>query len=147
MVYAERYIGFWLAYALPTFLFFVAPLVLIACKKRYILTPPTVSVTSRAFSLLGMASKSCWSPSPIQTYKNFQREGFWDQVKPSVIRARGGEYPSWMNEIDDAWVEQVARGFSACKVRISFCASTGSELTGLRCSSGCRCTGLHTTKL
>jgi POT family proton-dependent oligopeptide transporter len=33
MVYAERYIGFWLSYALPTFLFFLAPLVLIACKK------------------------------------------------------------------------------------------------------------------
>lgn len=29
MVYAERFIGFWLSYALPTFLFFLAPLVLI----------------------------------------------------------------------------------------------------------------------
>ena len=28
MVYAERYIGFWLSYALPTFMFFFAPLVL-----------------------------------------------------------------------------------------------------------------------
>jgi proton-dependent oligopeptide transporter, POT family len=28
MVYAERYIGFWLSYALPTFMFFAAPLVL-----------------------------------------------------------------------------------------------------------------------
>ena len=28
MVYAERYVGFWLSYAMPTFLFFFAPLVL-----------------------------------------------------------------------------------------------------------------------
>lgn len=28
MVYAERWIGFWLSYSLPTFMFFLAPLVL-----------------------------------------------------------------------------------------------------------------------
>ncbi|TKA77600.1 hypothetical protein B0A55_03144 [Friedmanniomyces simplex] len=113
MVYAERFVGFWLSYALPTFVFFAAPLVLISCKKHYRLTPPTGSVLSRAFRLLAMASKSCWSPNPARTYGNFQREGFWDMVKPSYL---GANAPAWMDGIDDVWVDQVARGFNACKV-------------------------------
>ena len=113
MVYAERFIGFWLAYAMPTFLFFLAPLVLFVCKKWYRLTVPTGSVTSGAFSLLRLASKDCWSPNPIRTYKNLHREGFWDDVKPSRL---GNNRPAWMHNIDDAWVDQVARGFGACKV-------------------------------
>lgn len=114
MVYAERYIGFWLSYALPTFLFFVAPVVLLGCKKQYKLSPPTGDVTSKAFGLLFMASKGCWSLNPMKTYNNFHREGFWDRVKPSNL---GPDRPKWMAGIDDAWVDQVARGFNACKVR------------------------------
>lgn len=113
MVYAERYVGFWLSYALPTFLFFVAPLVLMFCKKRYTLSPPTGDVTSRAFNLLFLASKGCWTANPVKTYRNFHREGFWDRVKPSNM---GPDRPSWYQGMDDAWVDQVARGFNACKV-------------------------------
>lgn len=113
MVYAERFIGFWLSYALPTFMFFLAPIVLIVCKKWYKLTPPTGSVTSKAFALLRLASKGKWSINPISTYREMHREGFWDDVKPSRL---GANKPEWMNGIDDAWVNQVARGFNACKV-------------------------------
>ena len=107
MVYAERFVGFWLAYALPTFLFFGAPLVLLACRKYYILTPPTGSVLSKSFALLKLASRGCWSPNPVRTYRNMKREGFWDDVKPSRL---GSNKPSWMRSFDDAWVDQVARG-------------------------------------
>lgn len=113
MVYAERYVGFWLAYALPTFVFFAAPLVLLACKKKYKRSPPTGSVLGKSIKLFNLASKGCWSLNPVTTYKNFQREGFWDHVKPSYL---GSAAPEWMNSIDDAWVDQVARGLSACKV-------------------------------
>jgi len=113
MVYAERYVGFWLAYALPTFIFFAAPLVLLSCKKRYILTKPTGSVLGRAFKLLGMASRGRWSLNPVTTHRNFNRGDFWESVKPSRL---GASAPAWMRDIDDNWVEQVARGFDACKV-------------------------------
>lgn len=113
MVYAERFVGFWLAYMLPTILFFVAPVVLFVCKKGYTTTPPTGDVTSKAFHLLALASKGCWASNPVKTYHNFHREGFWDRVKPSNL---GPDRPSWMHGIDDAWVDQVARGFNACKV-------------------------------
>lgn len=113
MVYAERYIGFWLSYALPTFVFFLAPLVLVVCKKHYKLSPPTGSVLSKAVNLISLASKGCWSLSPVTTYRNFKRPDFWEAVKPSRL---GASAPAWMQQVDDAWVEQVARGFNACKV-------------------------------
>lgn len=113
MVYAEKDIGFWLSYALPTFMFFTAPLVLIACKKFYVTSPPTGSVLGNATKLLSLASKGCWSPNPVQTYRNFQRPDFWHRVKPSAL---GSNAPAWMSDFDDNWVDQVARGLNACKV-------------------------------
>lgn len=113
MVYAERYIGFWLSYAMPTFLFFAAPLVLMACKKRYTLSPPTGSVLSRAIKLFSLASKGSFSANPVTTYRNLSRDDFWESVKPSRL---GSNMPAWMEGVDDAWVDQVARGLAACKV-------------------------------
>lgn len=113
MVYIEKYIGFWLSFALPTFLFFFCPVILLGCKKFYRLNPPTGSVTSKAFALLKLASKGCWSANPAQTYRNMKRDDFWHKVKPSAL---GAAAPAWMNGIDDVWVDQVARGFNACKV-------------------------------
>lgn len=113
MVYAERFIGFWLSYALPTFMFFLAPIVLIGCKKFYKLAPPTESVLSKSFKTLSLASKGCWSANPIQTYRNFQRDDFWEKVKPSKL---GDSAPAWLQGVDDVWIDQVARGFNACKV-------------------------------
>jgi len=113
MVYAERYIGFWLAYALPTFMFFVAPVVLIVFKKHYRLSPPTESVLSKSFQVLAYASRGCWSINPVATYKNFQRDDFWERVKPSKL---GANAPKFLQGVDDVWIDQVARGFNACKV-------------------------------
>ncbi|EGP86960.1 unnamed protein product [Zymoseptoria tritici ST99CH_1A5] len=113
MVYAERDVGFWLAYSLPTFLFFVAPVVLILCKKHYVMAPPTGSVLSNSMKLLSLASKGCWTLNPVATYRNFQREDFWHRVKPSTL---GNNAPAWMSSFDDNYVDQVARGFNACKV-------------------------------
>lgn len=113
MVYAERFVGFWLSYALPTFMFFFAPIVLILCKKHYKLAPPTESVLSKAFKALRFASAGCWSANPVQTYRNFQRDDFWDKIKPSRL---GENAPAFMQGVDDVWIDQVARGLNACKV-------------------------------
>ncbi|RMZ67426.1 Major facilitator superfamily domain general substrate transporter [Pyrenophora seminiperda CCB06] len=113
MVYAEKYIGFWLSYALPTFMFFLAPIVLIVYKKKYVLAPPTESVLSKSFKALKLASKGCWSVNPAQTYRNFQRDDFWDRIKPSHL---GSSAPAFLEGVDDVWIDQVARGFNACKV-------------------------------
>ncbi|OQO04920.1 hypothetical protein B0A48_07938 [Cryoendolithus antarcticus] len=113
MVYVERYVGFWLAYLLPTALFLGSPLVLLLCKKYYIVSPPTSSVFGRAIKLFSLAAKGAASPNPIKTYKNLTRDDFWESVKPSRL---GSDAPAWMRDIDDNWVDQVARGLNACKV-------------------------------
>lgn len=110
MVYVEKYIGFWLAWLLPTIMFCFCPIVLWACKGKYHLSRPTGSVLIRAMKLLGFATKGKWSVNPVTTRKNFKNDRFWEDVKPSHL---GSSKPSWM-QFDDAWVDQVARGLRAC---------------------------------
>ncbi|KAF2729758.1 MFS peptide transporter-like protein Ptr2 [Polyplosphaeria fusca] len=110
MVYVEKYVGFWCAFLLPTILYCCCPLVLWFCRNRYHLSPPTGSVLVRAFKLWTLAQKGRWSVNPAQTRRNFKHESFWEDVKPSKL---GANKPNWM-QFDDAWVDQVARGFRAC---------------------------------
>jgi POT family proton-dependent oligopeptide transporter len=50
--------------------------------------------------------------NPIRTYKNWNDGTMWNAVKPSTL---GANKPKWYN-FDDAWVDEVARGFGACTV-------------------------------
>ena len=113
MAYAALYIGYWLAFLLPTIMFLFCPLVLLFCKKYYRLRPPQGSVLGPAVKILFLACKGKWSINPIQTYKNFHDGNFWEDVKPSRMSA--ASRPKWM-VFDDAWVDEVKRGFKACTV-------------------------------
>ena len=113
MAYAALYVGYWLAYLLPTLMFLACPIVLILCKKNYRLTPPQGSLLGPAVKLLFRATKGKWSINPIHTYKNMNDGRFWEDVKPSNIPA--ASRPKWMT-FDDAWVDEVRRGFMACTV-------------------------------
>jgi len=102
MVYVEKYVGFWLAFLIPTGLFLLSPLVLWSQKKSYKLKPPTGSLLSKFVKMAHFARKrSGW--------KNFS----WEVAKPSHVPI--DERPSWMT-YDDAWVDEVRRGLMACKV-------------------------------
>jgi POT family len=70
MSYAALYVGYYLAFLLPTVLFLLAPLVLIVFKKNYRLTPPQGSVLGPAVKLLLYATKGRWSINPARTVKN-----------------------------------------------------------------------------
>ncbi|KAJ8116415.1 hypothetical protein OPT61_g2147 [Boeremia exigua] len=105
MVYAERYVGFYLAYLIPTVFFLFALPVLIVCKKYYVLHPPSGSVMGPAFKLLMKALGT-------RNMKNWNDGKMWESVRPSAL---GDNKPSWYN-FDDAWVDEVARGFRACGV-------------------------------
>lgn len=113
MVFAEKYVGFWLSYFLPTILFACCPVVLFFCKKRYRLTPPTGSVLTKFWKMWTYAMKGKWSINPATTYKNFHAPGFWDKVRPSLVPQ--SERQPWMT-YDDAWVDEVRRGLKACAV-------------------------------
>jgi len=94
-------------------MFLFCPMIMYACRNKYQTSPPTGSVTSKAWKLWTMAMKGRWSLNPVATYKSLHADDFWDRVKPSNIEA--SERPKWMT-FDDEWVDQVRRGLLACKV-------------------------------
>ena len=114
MAYAERYVGFWLSYLLPTLMLCLCPAVMFACRKAYKRTPPQGSVLGTSFKLLILGTKGKWSLNPIKSYKNMHDGQFWESIKPSKIAL--SRKPKWMDAVDDEWVDEVGRGFAACGV-------------------------------
>lgn len=68
MVYAERYVGFYMSFLLPTIMFLIAPMVLFFCRKRYHRVPPTGSVYTHAFKLWKLGMSGRWSFNPVRMY-------------------------------------------------------------------------------
>lgn len=112
MVFAERYVGFYLAFLIPLIFFLLSVPVLVFCKKWYKLTPPSGSVLGPAVKLLFKALGHGFSINPLKTVKNWKSGEGWDALKPSAL---GANKPAWYN-FDDAWVDEVRRGWGACGV-------------------------------
>ncbi|KAG8666181.1 hypothetical protein FPOAC2_11279 [Fusarium poae] len=113
MVFAEKYVGFWLSYTLPTFMLCICPIILFLNRKNYERRPPGGSVLGPAMKTFFLAQKGRWSINPFQTWKNMHTGDFWENVKPS--RFSHESRPKWMT-FDDAWVDELRRGFNACAV-------------------------------
>ncbi|OAK93463.1 PTR2-domain-containing protein [Phaeosphaeriaceae sp. SRC1lsM3a] len=111
MVYAEKYVGFWLSYLLPTILFVFCPILMLAFNKHYVKKPPQGDVAIKSIRLFALALKGQLSLNPIRTWRNLASDDLWNNVKPSRISNK----PRWMT-FDDAWVDEVSRGFKACYV-------------------------------
>jgi POT family proton-dependent oligopeptide transporter len=63
MVYAEREVGFWLSFLLPTIMFCFCPLVLFLLRNSYHLVPPTGSVYTQAYRLIRLGVNKHWDGS------------------------------------------------------------------------------------
>ncbi|KAF5630684.1 proton-dependent oligopeptide transporter POT family [Fusarium tjaetaba] len=113
MVFAEKEVGFWLSYTLPTFMLCLCPLVMWLNRNKYERRPPAGSVLGQALKTWFLAQKGCWSINPFATWKNLHRDDFWERVKPSNFSHE--TRPKWMT-FDDAWVDELSRGFNACAV-------------------------------
>lgn len=113
MVYSEKYVGFYLSFLLPTVMLCIAPTVMWWGRNRYDRRPPTGSVLGKAMKTWVYAQKGRWHVFPWITYKRMHDGTFWERVKPSNFAP--GTKPKWMT-FDDAWVDELARGFSACAV-------------------------------
>ncbi|KAL0943788.1 oligopeptide transporter [Colletotrichum truncatum] len=113
MVYAEKYVGFWLSFTLPTCMLALCPLVMWWGKGRYRDQPPSGSVLGPALRTFFYAQRGRWSINPVRTWKNMHDGTFWDSVKPSQFS--DATRPRWMT-FDDAWVDELRRGFAACAV-------------------------------
>lgn len=103
MVYVEKYVGFWLAFLIPTALFLIAPFVLWSQKKQYKLTPPTGSLLEKFLKMFFY----------VRRKSNSSFHFNWDLARPSKVPV--ADRPSWMT-YDDAWIDEVRRGLMACKV-------------------------------
>jgi POT family proton-dependent oligopeptide transporter len=135
MAYAEKFVGFWLAYLLPTLVFCLCPFVLFFGRNSYITSPPTGSVFGTALRLWRYAARGRWSANPLRAFRNLTAADFWENAKPSAVVAREGSKPAWM-KFDDAWVEEVRRGFKACAVFVFFPIYC-KALLALGCVSAC----------
>ncbi|KAF8964520.1 peptide transporter PTR2A [Flammula alnicola] len=113
MTYSEKFVGFYLSFTLPTVVFLLCPIVLVAGRNRYTRSPPTGSVLAKAIRLWRFAARDKWSLNPVKTYRNFTAPGFWENAKPSKQSAESK--PTWMT-FDDQWVDEVQRGVKACGV-------------------------------
>ncbi|KAF9739035.1 hypothetical protein PMIN06_005284 [Paraphaeosphaeria minitans] len=112
MVFAERYVGFYCAFLIPLIFFLISIPILIVSKKWYKLTPPSGSVLGPAVKLLFKALGHGISINPAKTVKNWKSGEGWEALKPSAL---GANKPKWYN-FDDAWVDEVRRGWGACGV-------------------------------
>ncbi|KAL8306462.1 hypothetical protein RB597_003022 [Gaeumannomyces tritici] len=117
MVYAELYVGFWLSYLMPTIMLSICPLVMWWGRKHYRDRPPAGSVLGKALKTFGLAQRGRWHVLPWVTYQRMNDGTFWESVKPSKFAP--GTKPAWMT-FDDAWVDELRRGFAACSVLFWF---------------------------
>ncbi len=104
MVYAEEYVGYYLAFLLPTCMLCLCPLVLWWGRNRYDRRPPSGSVIPMALKTYGYANRGRWHINPYITWKRLTDGTFWESVKPSKFAP--GTKPAWMN-FDDAWVDEL----------------------------------------
>lgn len=133
MVYAERRVGFWLAYTIPTAIFCIAPTVMIVAKNRYTRTPPKGSVLGKALRVTGYAIKGEISINPIKTFRNLSKEEIWHKAQPSNMTNPSSKVTwtdDWVWQVGHSFISttsseftllaQVRRGLSACVVFLPF---------------------------
>lgn len=114
MTYSEKYVGFWLAFVLPTLVFLLCPLVLFIGRNSYVRSPPSGSILGTVFHMYRFCMRGKWSLNPLVTYRHMSVHDFWDRARPESFPP-GANRPEWMN-YEDGWVDEVIRGVQACKV-------------------------------
>ncbi|TLS26349.1 hypothetical protein PpBr36_05553 [Pyricularia pennisetigena] len=117
MVYAEAYVGFWLAFLLPAIILCLCPSIMWWGRKRFKTRKPAGSALGKALKTFLLANKGRWHVLPWVTYQRLNDGTFWENVKPSNFAP--GTKPKWMT-FDDAWVDELRRGFAACQVFLWF---------------------------
>jgi POT family proton-dependent oligopeptide transporter len=130
MVYAEKYVGFWLSFTITTAVFSIGLLFLFTHRKKYITTPPVGLVPGKAYGLCALSMRDQWTWNPVQKYaysfhirskrpltyrirryRTVKHLNFWVSFKPSKTE----DGPPWLT-FDDSWVDEVRRGLRACRV-------------------------------
>lgn len=101
--YAEKYVGYWLAFLLPTIMYTLVVVVFVGVRKRIIKKPPMGSELNDFFRI----TMICCRENKFMVWK----KGFWDAAKPAVL-AEKGKSVHWNNKL----VRDVGRTWAACQV-------------------------------
>lgn len=109
--YAERDVGFWLAFLLPGIIYMLMPIVLVIAYKKLYKAPPQGSVVLEATKVFQvLLGKGGW--------KRMWKGGdeFWNRAKPSYIAARDSSID--LNSVfwDDRFVDEIKQSLHACAV-------------------------------
>lgn len=104
--YAEKYVGWYLAFLLPLLLYIPLPFLLWFLYSRLILHPPGGSDLGNVFRVLGVVFRR-------GGLTRIGRHGFWDLAKPSEIKKAGLNIKTQWN---DEFVDDVRRTFQACGI-------------------------------
>lgn len=96
--YAEKRVGFWLAYLLPGIVYFLLPIILALTCKRTIRHPPNGSELTNAFRIVTTAVR--------RNNGKLWVKDFWEKAKPfmlaneGVTTWKGGPIP-WNDKLVD----------------------------------------------
>ncbi|KAJ0115747.1 hypothetical protein J7T55_010570 [Diaporthe amygdali] len=101
--YAERYVGFWLAFLLPTIIYVLVIVIFVGVNKKIIKKPPMGSELNDFFKITWI----CCKENKFMVWK----KGFWDAARPAVL-AEKGHTVKWNNHL----VTDVGRTWAACQV-------------------------------
>ncbi|PGH20418.1 hypothetical protein AJ80_03563 [Polytolypa hystricis UAMH7299] len=122
--FAEMYVGYWLAYSIPTFIYLITPLILVYGYKRTVKVPPEGSVLGDTFSVIKFAFRK-------NGIRKFGRKGYLDVAKPSNQPAVETPTTSDENKADqeqqeqpqtqpitwtDSFVDDISRTLVACQI-------------------------------
>ncbi|KAF2711233.1 PTR2-domain-containing protein [Pleomassaria siparia CBS 279.74] len=102
-VYAEKYLGFWVAFLLPGIVYFLLPILLYFMNKRLVKTPVVGSELTQFVKIIVAAIKG-------NGYKLWGK-GYWDVVRPAAL-AEKGITATW----SDKAVTDVYRTLIACQI-------------------------------
>ncbi|ROV88123.1 hypothetical protein VMCG_10445 [Cytospora schulzeri] len=98
-----RYVGYWLAFLLPTIMYCLVIIVFLGVKNKIIKKPPMGSQLGQFFKITWI----CCKENKFMVWK----KGFWDAARPANL-AEKGETAKWNNRL----VTDVGRTWSACQI-------------------------------
>lgn len=101
--YAERYVGYWLAFLLPTVMYCLIIIVFLGVKNKIVKKPPMGSELPKFFKITWI----CCKENKFMVWK----KGFWDAARPAKL-AEKGKAAGWNNRL----VTDVGRTWSACQI-------------------------------
>lgn len=101
--YAEKYVGYWLAFLLPTIMYTLVVVVFVGVRKKIIKKPPMGSELNDFFKITAI----CCKENKFMVWK----KDFWNAAKPEVL-AEKGKTVHWNSKL----VRDVGRTWAACQI-------------------------------